>query len=181
MDDSDDSEGDLTDEDSEDELVDDSDDSEAYRTDEGSEGETDNDLEDESNNEPVLPKKKISAEARFTRRFTEYYDVIGVHFPVLLRLRELAKLSAISQILRDISRSSGEKKQRLILLRDSVRKKLTDLERVITYPICTESKVKSLLILLHSNKLFSHLYCNFSEIPHLNLDQRGVLENITCQ
>lgn len=179
MDASDDSEVDLTDEDSEDELVDDSDDREDDFTDEGSEGESDNDLEDESNNEPVLPKKKISAEARFTRRFTEYYDLIGVHFPVLLRLRELAKLSAISKILRDISRSSEVEKQLLIRLRDSVRKTLTDLGRVITYPICTESKVKALLIFLQSNKLFSHLYCNFSEIPHLNLDQRGVLENIT--
>lgn len=144
MDDSDDSEGDLTDEDSE------------YETDaESNESEGDltgGDSEDESNNEPILPKKKISAEARFARRFTEYYDLIGCYFPVLLRLRELAKLNAISEILRDIYRSSEEKKQKLIPLRDAVRKMLEDVRREITYPICTESKVRAISI--YSIKIF---------------------------
>lgn len=102
---------------------------------------TDDDSEEESENESSSPRKKISAEARFARRFTQFYDLIGCHFPVLLRLRELAKLNAILAILKSIYQSLKEKKQQLTPPRDTVRKVLEDVKREITYPICTQSNV----------------------------------------
>lgn len=115
-------------------LVDDSDDSE-------------DDLSDDDSNEDTdSHRKKISAEARFTRRFTQYYDLIGCHFPVLLRLRELAKLNAISAILRSIYNSLEEKKSQLTPPRDAVQNILEDLRRAVTYPICTASKVRVVFI-----------------------------------
>lgn len=101
----------------------------------------DDDSDEEADNASDSPKKKISAEARFTRRLTQYYDLIGCHFPVLLRLRELAKLNAISTILKGVYRSLEEKKETLTPPIDAVEKVLKDLKRQITYPICTESKV----------------------------------------
>lgn len=114
------------------ELVDDFDDSEDELTD---------DSDDESDKELNPPKKKISAEARFTRRLTQYYDLIGCYFPVLLRLRELAKLSAISAILRNTYDALEESKKEVTVPRNDIESMLESVRRQITYPICTESKV----------------------------------------
>lgn len=114
------------------ELVDDFDDSEDELTD---------DSEDESDKEINRSKKKISAAARFARRLTQYYDLIGSIFPVLLRLRELAKLSAISTILKNIYIKLEESKTEVTVPRNDVNRMLDDIRSQITYPICTESKV----------------------------------------
>lgn len=132
--------------------MDDSDDSEDELTD---------DSDDESEKELSSPKKKISAEARFTRRLTQYYDLIGCYFPVLLRLRELAKLSTIYMILKNTYDTLEESKKQLTP-RDShndVQSMLENTRRQITYPICTDAKV-SIIPILYQNKSNLCQFCN---------------------
>lgn len=114
------------------ELVDDFDDSEDELSD---------DSENGSDEELIPPRKKISPEARFTRRLSQFYDLIGCYFPVLLRLRELAKLSAISMILKNTYHSLEASKKQTTVSRNEVRCSLESIRSQITYPICTESKV----------------------------------------
>lgn len=134
MDDFDDSEDDLDDsEDDFDDSEDDFDDSEDELSDDG---------DDDSDAELSPPKKKISAETRFTRRFTQYYDLIGCYFPVLLRLRELAKLSAISMLLKRTYRALEELKKQVSAPRNDIQNMLDDIGRQLTP--CTESKVSVL-------------------------------------
>lgn len=107
-----------------------------------SEGELSDDSDDGSDEELSPPRKKISPEARFTRRLSQFYDLIGCYFPVLLRLRELAKLSAISMILKHTYDALEEsKKQVTVPPKNEVRCLLESIRSQITYPICTESKV----------------------------------------
>lgn len=108
---------------------------------------SDDDSEDETDKELSSSKKKISSEAQFTRRLTQYYDLIGCYFPVLLRLRELAKLSAISIILKNTYNALEEGKKNVIVPRNDSRNMLENIRRQINYPICTESKVNIIPIL----------------------------------
>lgn len=107
-----------------------------------SEDELTDDSEDESGQGKMSQsKQKISPEARFVRRLTQYYDLIGCYFPVLLRLRELAKLSAISMILKNTYNHLEETKKQLTVPRDGINSMLENIKRQITYPICTASMV----------------------------------------
>lgn len=132
-------------------MVDDSDDSEDDLTDE--------DSEDEGKAESDSPRKKISPEARFARRFTQYYDLIGCHFPVLLRLRELAKLNVISTILRSFYDRLEEEKSKLPQFCAAVRKMLNGLRRRITFPICTPSKVS---VAFNRSVFVFNCFCGFT-------------------
>lgn len=106
-----------------------------------------------------LPKKKISAEAQFTRRLTQYYDLIGCYFPVLLRLRELVKLSAISMILKNTYRALEEMKKNVAVPRNDIQNMLESIRRQITYPIYTESKVMTITkILSHRDLSYPHIF-----------------------
>lgn len=139
MDDSDDSEDDLTDDDGDDEA------------------EFHQQRQQDSDNESNSSKKKISPEARFTRRFTQFYDLLGCYFPVLLRLRELVKLNAISRILKQVHRGLEKQKRELTPPRGTVREILVDIRHKITYPICTESKVSVEFIFLQF--IFDEIFC----------------------
>lgn len=114
-----------------------------------SEDELTDDSEDESDNELSTPKNKISSEARFTRRLTQYYDLIGCYFPVLLRLRELAKLSAISMILKNTHHTLEEEKKKTTVARKDIENMLENIRHQITYPICTENKVSLIVLILN--------------------------------
>lgn len=131
------------------ELVDDSDTSEDELTDES---------DDESDIEPNSSKKKISTEARFTRRLTQYYDLIGCYFPVLLRLRELAKLSVISMILKNTHHALEETKNKFVVPRNDVQNILEHYRRQIIYPVCTESRV-SIIITILNRKMVLRNFC----------------------
>lgn len=133
------------------EFVDDFDDSEDELTDDSAD---ESDEEIESDDEPNEPSKKISDEARFARRLTQFYDLIGCHFPVLLRLRELAKLSAISMILKSNYNTLEEAKKQLTVTQSEVEDILGNIRRQITFPICTESKVRPLF---HISNIFCKL------------------------
>lgn len=115
-------------------MVDDSDDSEDDLTDDSGE-------EEDECDEEIPPRQKISAEAQFARRLTQYYDLIGCHFPVLLRIRELAKLNAISKMLQGTYHMLEEKKRELTISRDKIHDLLVSIRREITYPVCTEDRV----------------------------------------
>lgn len=58
------------------------------------------DLDDELLRRNSVDEMRISPEQLFADKFTEHYDEIGEYFPVLLRLKELLKMSAITTILR---------------------------------------------------------------------------------
>ena len=51
----------------------------------------------------------ISLEAVFAKEFTKHYDEIGVYFPEFLRLRELAKLATIQNIVSSIIESQKKR------------------------------------------------------------------------
>lgn len=110
-----------------------------------SEDELTDDSDDESDEGLNQTEKKISAEAKFARRFTQYYDLMGCYFPVLLRLRELAKLSAICMILKNTYQTLEDAKKQVTVTQTEVQKILENIRRQITYPICTESKVRIVL------------------------------------
>lgn len=135
------------------ELVDDFDNSEDELTD---------DSENESDEELNQSKKKISSEAKFARRFTQYYDLMGCYFPVLLRLRELAKLSAIAMLLKNTYHALEEAKEQVTVTRTEVQDMLENIRRQIDYPVCTETKVS---VILFSNKhaKLRNLYPNLME------------------
>lgn len=120
--------------------------------------ESEDELTDDSDTDTELspPAKKISAEARFTRRLTQYYDLIGCYFPVLLRLRELAKLSAVYAILKNTYNALEESKKQLTPMdsHNDVQNMLENIKSQITYPICTESKVSIIQNLIKINRFY---------------------------
>ncbi|XP_037034591.1 uncharacterized protein LOC119073310 isoform X2 [Bradysia coprophila] len=96
-----------------------------------------------------------SAENQFARAFTKHYDEIGKYFPVLLRLKELAKIGAIRKHLGAVlgnSRTSidalttrDESSEILKSINHCVETTITsfrDRERNPPHPIYTEEKVK---------------------------------------
>ena len=66
---------------------------------------------DFDSNNRCRTNEKLSPEKRFAMNFTKYYDEIGFYFPILLRLRELLKLSAISIFINNIL---NQEKQQII-------------------------------------------------------------------
>lgn len=52
-----------------------------------------------------------SPEARFAADMTEVYNELGLHFPMFLRLRQLAKLQVLGLFLRGILKGMKEKSE----------------------------------------------------------------------
>lgn len=97
-----------------------------------------------------------SAEHQFARAFTKHYDEIGKYFPILLRLKELAKIAAIRKKLGGVLDSSltalnaltskDENSEIVRIIKKYVEETIIgfrDQEWVPPHPIYTESRVKS--------------------------------------
>jgi hypothetical protein len=107
------------------------------------EDDEDTDLEEEYDGDgnDKERKKKTSSEKQFAKDFTENYEEIGKCFPVLLRLRELLKLGAVSTILRSIWRNKQDAIKKLQTDKKPITDVLRKIRRKVKYPVNTNSKV----------------------------------------
>jgi hypothetical protein len=91
---------------------------------------------------------ELHAEAEFARRLTEKYDEVARYFPEFQRLREIAKLCALSTRLHGYSRGFAHIFETLTVegVKPDVVMQLGHIREQITqWPICTESRVQELV------------------------------------
>jgi hypothetical protein len=105
---------------------------------------TEHEEEHDENGDDKKRTKKISPEKQFAKDFTENYEEIGKYFPVLLRLRELLKLGAVSTILRLICRNKKDAIKKLQTDKKPIQDVLRKLRREVKYPVNTNSKVNEI-------------------------------------
>lgn len=168
---------------SEGELVDDSEDEEEI---------DDSEDEEVSNIDKKMPKpkkKRITAETEFANAFTECYDEVGYYFPILLRLRELLKLSTAYAILSGINDSFEEAKDSLTgKLTQRFTENLIQMREKITYPQNTSSNVNQIYRKLLSDQGVNDSALSFSQTAEIkseirrqlaSADQEGLQQIIT--
>lgn len=102
--------------------------------------------------EDVFNEGEDTPEEQFAKNFTQSYDKIGTHFPELLRLKELMKMSFMARILKGIARSvqsSREEAETQAYYEDLCVKTKSELRRIYSqissYPQCTPAKIREVL------------------------------------
>eukprot|EP01080_Neovahlkampfia_damariscottae_P010675 gene10675-3296_t len=85
-----------------------------------------------------IDSKDDSPEALFAKNFTENYDEIGKYFPELLRLKELAKISAVYVFLRS---EHDMLEAKIKATQTTVQEYFDKLRKDGTYPLNTYSRV----------------------------------------
>ncbi|CAG0887913.1 unnamed protein product [Darwinula stevensoni] len=81
---------------------------------------------------------EMTPEKEFAADFSHFYDEIGGHFPVLLRLRELHKLGAVYMILKNFADNMEESKKSVVIDTEPIKRLLREMKSQIEYPMNTD-------------------------------------------